>query len=550
MQPLYLRAAYCVRQPQLWLLKVPVGINEGGNSGADGTHAPVSAASHSGSRRSISMARFVRYLKQASVARYFVCIGLVALAALVAESSTSLTTAPSLTLIFLVAVVISARRYGLWPAVFTSVLSVLCWDFFFTVPYYSLLMSDPQDVVALVVFLIVSLIVGGMTAQIRRQNEQLASQAQSVSRLYGLSQEISLLPTVERIASFAAARIAHVFATEAVVFLKGHDSPEPLVFPPGTKLTPDETAAAEHAWSAPETSGRTRSGRYDFLPLQALQDYIGCVGISASASLPVSGEARHELDAILNQVAIAIERAWLAHDIEHARMNAETERLRSALLTSVSHDLRTPLTAIIGSLTTLESVGGELNDPTRSELISTARSEAERLNRFVGNLLDVTRLEAGNLQARLMPTDIADVLESVFERGKSMLANHVVEVELPSELPLVSADFTLLEQVLFNLLDNAAKYSPPHSRILVSALASESSVVVQIKDEGPGIPESAREKVFEKFSRFALGDTVPPGTGLGLMICRGFLKSMNATIDAASGAQGRGAVFSIRLNRA
>ncbi len=487
-------------------------------------------------------------LKLRDFSHYLVCVGFVAVAAMIAASSTKLASASSLILVFLVAVVVSARRYGLWPAIFTSVLSVMCWDFFFTLPYYTLYMSNSRDIVALVVFLIVSLIVGGMTAQIRRQNEKLARQAESVSWLYRLSQEISLLPTVDKIASFAASRIAGDFGTEAIVFLKGHDNSDPLVFPSGITLTPGENAAAERAWAALETSGRTRAGRYDFLPLKTLQGQIGSVGISDSASSLATQEKQQKIHAILNQVAIAIERAWLAHDIEHARMSAETERLRNALLTSVSHDLRTPLTAIIGALTTIESAEEPLDASTCSELIAAARREAERLNRFVGNLLDVTRLESGNLQARLRSTDLADVVESVLDRGKSKLADHVVEVALLDDLPPVCADFSLLEQVLFNLLDNAAKYSPPHTKIRISAAPVANEVVIEVADEGAGIPEGAWERIFDKFTRFTLGDQVPPGTGLGLVICRGFLKSMNGTISASAGAQGRGTVFSIRLH--
>jgi len=485
-------------------------------------------------------------IKLADFRRYLICTGLVVIAALVAESSNSLTTAPSLTLIFLVPVVVSARRYGLRPAVFTAVLSVLCWDFFFTLPYYTLYMSDPRDVAAFVVFLVVSLVVGGMTAQIQRQNHQLASQAQSMSWLYGLSQEILLLPTVDKIASFAASRISDVLGTQAVVCLRGHDSGDPVMFPPQIRLSPEELAAAERAWS--ESAPSERWGRYDFLALRTLQGRIGSVGISRCASA-LSEEERQKLEALLNQVAIAIERAWLAHDVEHARMVAETERLRNALLTSVSHDLRTPLTTILGALSTLEDVRGALDASTRSELVSTARDEAERLNRFVGNLLDITRLESGNLRARLMATDIDDVVECVLRRGRSMLASHVIEVSVPEDLPLANADFALLEQVLFNLLDNAAKYSPPHTKIRIRAFESESSVVLEIADEGPGIPEPVRERVFEKFNRYILGDSVPPGTGLGLTISRGFLKSMSGTIHVA-GAEGHGTVFSIRLKRA
>jgi two-component system, OmpR family, sensor histidine kinase KdpD len=475
---------------------------------------------------------------------YLVCLGLVVVATLVAESSNSLTAASSLTLMFLVAVVVSARRYGLWPALFTTVLSVLCWDFFFTRPYYSLFMSDPRDVVALVVFLIVSLIVGGMTAQIKRQNEQLASQAQSMSWLYRLSQEISLLPTVDEIASFAASRIAGLLNAEAVVCLRGHDNADYLVFPPQIRLTPEEIAAATVAGS-----DETKGGRYDFLPLMTLQGHIGSVGLSKPAS-SISSDERPKLDALLNQVAIAIERAWLEHDIEHARMVAETERLRNALLTSVSHDLRTPLTTIIGALSTLEGTENLVNPSARSRLVSTARDEAERLDRFVGNLLDITRLESGNLKARLTATDIADVVESALRRGRTMLANHAIDVSLPEDLPFASADFALLEQVLFNLLDNAAKYSPPHTTIRIRAFAAANSVAIEVADDGPGVPEQAYERIFEKFGRFAFGDSVPPGTGLGLTICRGFLKSMNGTISVSRGSKGHGAVFTIQLNRA
>lgn len=353
---------------------------------------------------------------------YAASIALVLLAAATASVSVHLASSAGLTLIFLVAVVISANRFGLWPSVFTSVLSVLCWDFFFTLPYYSLTLDDPTDVFALIAFLTAALIISGMTAQIQRQSEHLE--------------------------------------------------------------------------------------------------------------------------------AAGLERTRLAREFEHVLMTAETERIRNALLTSVSHDLRTPLTTIIGALSTLKLMGTTFSPAIRNELMETARREAERLDRFVGNLLDITRLEGGSIRARLVSLDASEVLESALERAQSLIDDRTLDVEIPDDVPAVRADYVLLEQVFFNVIDNAAKYSPPCSTISIGLAADDAFVRVRIADEGPGIPPEACEKIFEKFTRIEQGDSRTPGTGLGLMICRGFLAIMHGTIKAANRTDRTGAVFEIALPRA
>lgn len=485
---------------------------------------------------------------------YLGSIALVVLAALASALSSRLASAPSLTLFFLLAVVFSARRYGLWPAVLTSVLGVLCWDYYFTVPYYSLSMSDPADLFALVAFFAVALIISGMTAQIRRQNAELATLANSLSDLYGLSQEFSQKATVDALAAFTVSRLSEMLNCIAVVVLRDHaDDSVRLVFPVDRALTAEELAAADGVFfelAAANRLDRGPGGRYAFLPLNALHGRIGSVGLSRPDQPVLSGEERLKLEAILSHAALATERAWLARDIEHAQMSADNERLRNALLTSVSHDLRTPLTTIIGALSTLTAVGASFSASIRNELVSTARNEAERLNRFVGNLLDITKLESGSLTAHLEPTDLGEVVEMALERAQPLMGARTIEVSLPSDVPLVKADFAMLEQVFFNLLDNAAKYSPPRSTIAIRGTYLGDGVTVEILDEGQGIPEDVGKALFQKFARFAQGDSTAPGTGLGLMICKGFLEIMGGSIVASNRRDRQGAQFAIRLKRA
>jgi two-component system sensor histidine kinase KdpD len=428
---------------------------------------------------------------------------------------------------------------------------VLCWDYFFTRPYYSLELADPRDVFALVAFLIVALVVSAMTEQIRRQNENLSTLAQSIAASYNLSQMLSRLASAEEIASYAASQIADLFACRAVVVLMDQGG-TPSIFPSGGEMAPEDLEAAAAVFAfRPVASSAADARRSDFifLPLKGSHGRLGAVGVSRRSQWQFSNEERQRLDAFLSQTAFAIERARLTRDVEHSKMIAETERMRSALLTSVSHDLRTPLTTIIGALSTLATSGSDFSPEVHAELVATAHDEAERLDRFVGNLLDITRLESGSLAVRTVPVDIAEVVESALERAHELLSRHELDVELPPGLPDVEADFALLEQVLFNVLDNAAKYSPAGTVIAIRLAALEDAVMLRVADEGPGIPDEALERIFEKFTRFDRADSVTPGTGLGLMICRGFMSVMGGTIIAGNRTDGRGAVFSIRVAR-
>jgi two-component system sensor histidine kinase KdpD len=275
---------------------------------------------------------------------------------------------------------------------------------------------------------------------------------------------------------------------------------------------------------------------------------IGILGIDSDKPGPLlTPDQRRLLDALLDQAALAIERVRLVEDLERAKRTAETDRLRSALLTSISHDLKTPLAAVLGAAGTLRSMPQALNDAQKADLLATIIDESERLNRFIANLLDMTKLESGAVMPNIALHDLGEIVGSSLERTSKILAQHRVEVELAKDLPMVRIDPVLFEQVLFNLLDNAAKYAPAGTTVRIQSWRDRESVGLQVLDEGEGIPPEELEQIFDKFYRARKVDRVRAGTGLGLAISRGFVEAMEGTIWAANRTDRSGAVFTIRL---
>ena len=275
---------------------------------------------------------------------------------------------------------------------------------------------------------------------------------------------------------------------------------------------------------------------------------IGILGICQDGPGPLlRAEHRRLLDALSDQGALAIERVHLVEDIERVRRVAETDRLRSALLTSISHDLKTPLASVLGAAGALRDLSKSFDDDAKADLLATIIDESERLNRFIANLLDMTKLEAGAVVPNAALHDIGEIVGSALERASKILAKHRVEVEISSDLPMVNVDAVLFEQVLFNLLDNAAKYAPPETTVRIQSWQQQMSVQLQVLDEGDGIPVVDLERIFDKFYRARKGDQVRAGTGLGLAISRGFVEALHGTITAANRADRPGAVFTISL---
>jgi two-component system sensor histidine kinase KdpD len=459
----------------------------------------------------------------------------------------------SIALVFLSGVLVSAIRFGLLPSLYACLISVLAYNFFFLPPVYTFTISDPENVVALFFFLIVAVIASNLAGRTRNQVLTARARARTTEELFAFSRKLAgigslddlLWATVYQMASMLKVRIVLLLPTGPSLAVRAG-------YPPEDQLDDADLAAAQWTWEHNRAAGRgadTLPGaRRLFLPLRTGRAPVGVLGVDRDDPGPLlTPDGRRLLDALADQAAVAIERITLVEDIDRARVTAETERLRAALLTSVSHDLRTPLASIIGSLSSLRSYGKTYDEATRETLIATIQAEAERLNRFIGNLLDMTKLESGAIELKPEPADLGDIVGTALQRAARLLADHRVEVDIAADLPILRVDYLLLEQTLFNLLDNAGKYAPPGSLITIGARRDGGNLVITVSDEGPGIPADALERVFDKFYRVHAQDRQRAGTGLGLPICRGFIAAQGGTIAAANRSDRSGTIFTIRF---
>ena len=456
-------------------------------------------------------------------------------------------------LVFLTAVLTSAITYGLWPSLFACLVAVLAYNFFFLPPLYTLTIADPENVVALFFFMVVALVASYLSARVRAQAIAARERAATMENLYMFSRKLAGVFTMDDLLWAAAFQFAQMLKTRVVILLpEGKTIAVRAGYPPEDMLDEADLAAAKWVWEHASPAGRgadTLPGaKRLFLPMRTGRGMVGIVGLDSDRPGPLlSPDQRRLFDALSDQAALAIERVNLAEDIDRARLAAETERLRSALLTSISHDLRTPLASILGSASTLRSQRNNLDEAARDELTGTIQEEAERLNRFIANLLDMTRLESGAIEPQLDFVDLGDMVGSALRRAAGVLARHEIQVDLASGLPMLKLDPVLFEQVLFNLLDNAAKYTPPGTKIEVRAARYGDQVRLEIADEGDGIPADDLERVFDKFYRVQAADRKRAGTGLGLAIARGFVEAMGGTVRATNRSDRRGALLQIML---
>jgi two-component system sensor histidine kinase KdpD len=454
-------------------------------------------------------------------------------------------------LVFLIAVILIAGRYGLWPSVAASVGGVLSYNFFFLPPVHTFTVSDPAHVVALFFFLVAALIASNLAGRVRDQAWATRARARTTEALYAFSRKIAAVATLDDLLWAAAFQIASMLRLNVVLLLPEAGQLQVRVgYPPEDHLDAADLAAAQWSWQHNRAAGRGAEtlpgGQRLFMPIRTNRGPVGVIGLDREQPGPLfTPDERRLLDALLDQTAVAVERVRLAQEIDAAQVLAETERLRSALLTSISHDLATPLASILGAATSLQSYDTLYDAAARRELVGTILDEGERLHRFVRNLLDMTRLESGALVLDRDMVDIGEAIGAAIERCGRMLAQHRIELDIAPDLPMLDLDAVLLEQVLVNLLDNASKYTPAGSTVTLSAARQDGGVVLAVRDEGPGIPEAELERIFSKFFRADVGDRKPPGTGLGLAVCRGFVEALGGTIDVANRPDRSGAVFTL-----
>jgi len=484
---------------------------------------------------------------------YLAAVVAVALALAVAIAIHPWLGAESTDLVFLTAIVAVAVRFGLWPSLFASVVSSLCYNFFFMEPIYTFTIADPANVTAFIFFITVAIVVSNVAARARTQAVVAMERARTTESLYAFSRKLAGVGTLDDVLWATAYQTALMLKVRVVLLLPEDGSIAVKAgYPPEDILDDADLAAAKWAWQNNRPAGRgsdTLPGaKRLFLPMRTGRGAIGVVGIDSDKPGPLlTPDQRRLLDALIDQGALAIERVNLVEDMDKVRRTVETERLRSALLTSISHDLKTPLAAVLGAAGTLRGLAKNLSDAEKADLLATIIDESERLNRFIANLLDMTKLESGAVVPNIALHDLGEIVGTALQRAGKILAGHRVEMDLAADLTMLELDAVLFEQVLFNLLDNAAKYAPTGTTVHIHSWRDRDSVRVEVLDEGDGIPAGDLERIFDKFYRVQKGDQVRAGTGLGLAISRGFVEALGGTITAANRADRSGAVFTITL---
>ena len=464
----------------------------------------------------------------------------VALAVGVAHIGAHFLALPSLSMIFLTAVLFCAVSFGVWSAIAAAILSFLAYNFFFIPPVYTFTVAEPHELLALLVFLLVAILTGGLAGRVREQSDIAARRVGSTQSLYDFSRKLSGLAKLDDVLWVVVSHVAKSVNGGALALLgKGEELALGAAFPPEDALGPSEWAAARWSATRGELAGwRTATlpnAQFQFRPLRTSRGILGVIGVKpGDMKNDLSAEDDRALAALIDQAAVAIERTQLVDEAARSEAAMESDRLRGALLSSLSHDLRTPLSSIMGAVTSLRELGSKMPAASRQDLLATIEEETARLSRFVSNLLDMTRLEAGAVNVKRDLADAADAVRSAAAHGRVSFPNRPVEIAISPGLPLIRGDATLLEQVVFNLLDNADKYVPAGPATAVSAQLVAGKVVISVTDRGPGIPTDELERVFEKFHRVAAGDGRPAGTGLGLSICRGLIAAMDGSIRAES----------------
>lgn len=450
----------------------------------------------------------------------------------------------NLSLLFLLAVLLVAARWGLWPSVFASVLSFFAINFFLTVPYYTLDVEQEGDLATLVFFLLMAALTGNLAARVRTEMASNRAALERVSTLLDFSRRMAAATSTSEALDALAQRLARMFRARVVVLLpdaEGRLAERAASGGPGDLVIPLAELGA--AWA--DRRVPLRSPGWSHFTLATAS---GPIGIAAVAVIEIDHQQRLLADGLCEQVSVTLARTQLVDRLKEAELVSETEQLRSALLSSVSHDLRTPLASVIGATTSVLEYGDRLGPKDRRDLLQTVLEESQRLNRYIQNLLDITRFGQRTFTPQREWVDLNDLISAAIERLGSVLEGFEVRIDVAQQAALLHVHGALIEQALVNLLDNAAGFSPPGSTILVAARSEADMTVIDVIDQGPGIEPADRERVFDMFYRATHGDRRDrPGAGLGLAICRSLIAAHGGTIHALPGDGGAGTRMQIRL---
>lgn len=473
------------------------------------------------------------------------------LAAAVALGLSRVLELPNISLIFLAAVLVVAVRSSLGPALACAGLSFLAYNFLFIPPTFTLLIERQQDVLTLLFFLLMAALTGNLATRQRRQLQALRETQAETTALLELSRRLTAATDRQAVLAAAVQQFALWPQLDVSLLARSTDGVWKVEAGVQRLLAEQERAAADWSWLHDQPAGlgtgTLPGGRWWWWPLSGEEGPLALLGVSPKDGTPLPPEQRRLIAALGQPLTQALARAQLAEDLEAARLHGQTEELRSALLASVSHDLRTPLTAMRGSIDSLLTLGEQIPQADRRELLEGTRNEAERLDRYIQNLLDMTRLGHGGLKLARDWVAPADIVASAVQRLRPVLDALQLEILIPGELPLLYVHAALIEQALVNVLENAARFSPSQGRLRVTVEADRDELRFAVSDQGPGIPEHEREKIFDMFYTAARGDRGGQGTGLGLAICQGMLGAHGGRVTVGEGLEGRGATLTLHL---
>ena len=481
-------------------------------------------------------------------------IGAVTLATLIGTSLTAFIPLQNVSLLYLLAVVVCGVFNGRLAAIIASALAFLAYNFFFIDPLFTFTVAAPHELFGLVIFLTAAIFAGELAGRLREQTERARRQERATQILNDFSRKLS---GSTRLDTVLDATTAHLYGAlgmgASLLVLEEGELTVGSIWPPDLTLDSTDLTAARWAFDKREPAGQATGTLpqigWQFRPVMQGRLAIGVLGLKRDAGKgPLLPHEEQVVRGVLEQTTVAMDRARLARENIRTAALEESEKLHSALFASLSHDLKTPLATISGAASSLRELGDRMDSDTRADLLASIEEEAGRLGRFVANLFDMTRIEAGTLKPRRENLDAGDVVNTAIDRARRLYPNHTFEVSLAPDLPAARGDANLLHQVLFNLIDNACKYGGENGPVAVFARAEGKDVVISVTDQGKGIPPGELERIFEKFYRRTRDDGRAAGTGLGLSIARGFIEAMGGTLKAESpAARKRGTRLTIRL---
>lgn len=456
----------------------------------------------------------------------------------------------NIVVLYIFIVVISAYFWGKGPAILVSFLSVLVYDFFLVPPYLSFSVADVQYLFTFAGLLVVGLIISSLASRNRVQAAETKEYEAQTEVLYRLSSGLAAAESLDEVLQVVMDNVGKIFSCKTAIYIFFNNKMEIIKTDTGFPDDENEKAIAFWVYSNNKSAGKyTRvleAAKGHYIPLNTSQGVIGVLGVFLDEKKVILSKKEENLfSALTNQSAVAIQRARLAEESHRMELLKKTEKLQTALLNSISHDLRTPLVSITGVISSLLEDTGGIDQKQKKELLETAYKESDRMNRLVGNLLDMSRVEVGNLKLRIHPVEFRDLIGTVLRDLKDKIEGRELKIKIPEEFPEIPLDFTLMMRVFINLIDNALKYSALGMPVEITAEVLGEYAEIKVIDQGAGIPEEDLTKIFQKFYRVVKPDQIN-GTGLGLSICKGIVEAHNGIIRAENNTE-KGVTITVLL---